>query len=113
MFENNKPGCACLKSFLDRHPNLSLRLRVNLKSARADNMNLENVATDPDRISSIISKFHIHDPTKKINVHESGFSIYRMTFGRSMCSEEEWTRGNRREIKFRGTFDYISLVSVV
>lgn len=112
-FPENLPGKLWIRSFLHRHPQLTLRRRVQLEADRADAMNPENVATHFARLHAICEKHSINDSSRIINLDESGFSLRGMTIGRAKCIVKSGTRGNTRELKFRGSCDHVTLMPVV
>lgn len=113
-FKNNRPGADWVRLFLQRHPALSLRKRVNLEQDRALAMNPTTVAAHFTRLKAVIEKYDIHDPSRIFNLDESGFSIKGMTLGgRAKCIVSEGARGNIVEPKFRGSCDHVTLMPVV
>lgn len=113
-FKTNRPGVRWMELFLQRHSELRLRKRVNLENARCEAMNPDTVAEHFARIRAITEKHGINDPTRIINLDESGFSIRGMTLGgRSKCVVSQGSRGNTTEPKFKGTCDHVTLMPVV
>ena len=72
-FKNDLPGIDWQNAFIKRHPQLTLRRRVNLEHERSEAMNPENVAKHFSRIRALMDKHDIHCPTRIFNLDESGF----------------------------------------
>ena len=112
MFNDNRPGKAWIRNFLQRHTSITLPRRVNLESDRAVAMSPENVASHYARVRAHFEKYEI-DATRILNLYESVFSIRSMTLGRSKCLVKIGSRGNTTEPKFRATCDHVTIMTVI
>lgn len=71
--DNKKAGQVWLKLFMERHPNLSLRLPQATSIARATSFNKTNVAVFFDNYTGVLNKYKLN--TKNIwNVDETGIT---------------------------------------
>lgn len=90
------------------------RKRLNFEGSHSEAVNPERVATHFARLRAVIYHSNILDPSSVSNFDESGFSIRGMTLGeRAKCIVLGDSRVNTRELKFRRTFDYVTVMPVV
>jgi hypothetical protein len=82
-FKNDRPGVYWVDSFLQRHPNLSLRRRANLEFGRADAMTAENLATHFSGLAMTYKQYKITSADQVYNLDEIGFSVRSADRGRA------------------------------
>lgn len=109
-FFDNTPGKKWISLFISRNKTLILRLRVSLEADRALSLNLENMAAHFARVCPVFEINANDDPSRVFNLDQSGFSMKGVTLGRSKIVGRNGTRGNTREVKFRGAIRHFTLM---
>ena len=107
-----RPGDKNLKTFLFRHPELSLKRRSCLENSPAETMNEDNLARHFARLHHIYKEYKSSDGQQVFNLDESGFSTRTASRARAKAVMETCGMSNAVGLKWSANAYHVTLMPV-